>query len=228
MRRHHVLELALCVGLSVGLAGSTGCSFAFTKGPSSGQLQAQAAAPTIPPGCTSSMAWPVVDGVIGGLALLSAAGAFDDDTTSNSDRNDRITAGLVIGGVALASAFVGHGRVSKCRQAKETFATQYAQTYGVPYGTYPAGYGYAAQPYSPYAAPQPPAPPVASNPPPPPAPPAPPPPPAKVPAKPAPRPPAKPTPPADALGTEGDVCSTQDECAAGFTCSPQNVCLKQK
>ncbi len=46
-----------------------------------------------------------------------------------------------------------------------------------------------------------------------------------APAKPAPAKPAKPA-PAMPLGTEGDVCTSQAECASGFTCTG-NVCLKQ-
>jgi hypothetical protein len=43
-----------------------------------------------------------------------------------------------------------------------------------------------------------------------------------------PKPPAKPpTGPAPVLGTEGDVCTSQAECSAGFNCTG-NVCLKQR
>ena len=180
------------------LALLTSCSFVFTSGPDSGPPRAY-------PRCTSSMAWPVVDGVLTALFLTATITAIATDEKSSSSLDDdgesskaaQITSSALFTVAAGASAYVGYRRVSGCRNAREQFASQYPQ--GVqpyPYAQpYPQPYP-AQQPY-PYPAQQPPAP------------------------QPAPPPPAVPT----ALGTEGDVCANNIECATGLTCTA-NVCVR--
>ena len=208
----------------------TGCSFALTKGP---QPRDPAIA-QLPPDCTHSMAWPITDGIIALVAVLTAAGAADENNSvdGNGDNGGAVTTGVIIGGVAVASALVGHARVTKCRRAQETYtATYYGATAGYPYGApqYPPVQQYPTpQPYvqpQPYARPY--QPPVVQPPPPvvkPPPPVVKPPPPIVKPAPPKPQPP-KPQPEVT-LGTEGDVCAAQSECATGYTCT-DNVCLKR-
>jgi hypothetical protein len=223
----------------------TGCSFALTKGP----RPRDPAFAQMPPDCTHSMAWPITDGIIALVAVLTAAGAADENNNvdGNGDNGGAVATGVIVGGVAVASALVGHSRVTKCRRAQETYtATYYGATAGYPYGAsqyppvqqYPAPQPYGQpqpyqQPYTqPYQQPyqQPPVvqptPPVVQPPPPvvrpqppvvKPAPPV---------VKPAPpRPQPKPQPEVT-LGTEGDVCAAQSECATGYTCT-DNVCLKK-
>ncbi len=120
----------------------TGCSFAFTSGPP----RSEVAAPVYPD-CTSSMAFPVIDGIFGGLMLAGAIGIGLDDNQSEFEDDDS-KAGAVIGyallgAVYAAGAFTGHSRVSKCRSAR----AQYLATYpggAAPY-PYPAGYPYPGQ-----------------------------------------------------------------------------------
>ena len=220
-----------------------GCSFALTKGPRAHDP----ALAQLPPDCTHSMAWPITDGIIALVAVLTAAGAADENNNvdGNGDNGGAVATGVIVGGVAVASALVGHSRVTKCRRAQETYtATYYGATAGYPYGApqyppvqqYPAQQPYVQpQPYpQPYTQPyQPQQPPPIVQPPP-----------AVQPTPPVvqptppvvkPQPPVvKPTPPRPqpkpqpelTLGTEGDVCASQSECATGFTCT-DNVCLKK-
>lgn len=204
---------------------TSGCSFVFTKGPSATQPNQPIAAGNLPPDCTDSMAFPIIDGVLAVFGVMVATGAKDQNSRTNTgDKNGTIALGVIGAGVAVASAFVGYGRVTKCRRARESFMLA---NYGAGAGGYQqpqaSQYPAAGEPVQPY----PPAPvdtaspnsqPVGPTPP------------VKPPAPPvAPLPPAPPSPPPPppTLGTEGDVCASQAECAEGFTCS-DNVCLKKK
>jgi hypothetical protein len=215
------------------LALLTGCSFVFTTGPDSGPPRAY-------PSCTSSMTWPIVDGVFSGLFLAAMVGAITEDDNSSTSIDDdeaskaeKITSSALFAAATGIGAYVGYRRVSGCRRAREQFAAQYpqgmqpygyGQPYGPPYGQpYPPPYPGAAQPQpypaqpQPYPAPQPqPYPgqqPAPSQP---------------APAQPAPSQPApsQPAPIAPAaLGTEGDVCASNAECATGLACTA-NVCVR--
>ena len=273
---------------SVALVSLTGCSIFLTHGPSDEAVAGKAA-----PECTTSMTYPAVDGVIAAVITVAMISSISSkDTQTDSNNSDAIASGFIVAGVAGASALIGHGRVSRCKRATDTYT---AQNYGqqtYPYAaqgyTYPQGYpqqgypqqgypqqGYPQQGYpqqypqqgypqqypaqhpaQQYPAQQPPAapatqprppqqpattqpkqpattqpkqpattqpkpniPPVPLNPQIPKQPP-----PAKQPPPPA-KPPAKQ--PDPVLGTEGDVCSAQADCATGYTCTG-NVCLKQK
>jgi hypothetical protein len=151
-----------CVALS-------GCSFFMVRGPSDPQPQHGYAAAE--PDCTDSMGWPIADGVLAGVFLMSALGAvaqtdeqpmstLDDDR----DHNEVVASGLVMGSIAAASAYVGYSRVRRCREAREQYAASnpygpqpYAQPYGPqPYGPYPGQYPVQAYPQAqPQAYPQP-------------------------------------------------------------------------
>lgn len=186
------------------LAGSlTGCSFFMTRGPVDAGNP-----PRAYPSCTDSMTWPIVDGVLTGLFVAAMVGAIaDEDSMSTSEdgdstRAEQITSALLFAGLTGTSAYVGYNRVSRCRGATERFHAAYPN--GMPaYQPYPYQ-PYYPQPY-PAVQPQP------------------------YPAQPAQTPPpTTPAPPATvptALGTEGDVCASTDECATGLTCT-SNVCLR--
>jgi hypothetical protein len=255
----------------------TGCSLFLTRGPSKDPQPGTVAASA--PDCTTSMAFPAIDGTFAALmaiVLLSASGERSADEEELS--GDAAATMMLVTGAATVSALVGYSRVNKCRKANETFVASYG--FGQPAAAYPYAAQYPQQ-YAPqyppqqypppqYPAQQPPpayqpaypqiqpaqpapaAPPPAAQPigptspaaahaqprpqspsalvaQPRPQPPAaqPAPRPAPPPAKPQPKPQPKP-PAADAsLGTEGDVCTTQSECASSFTCTG-NVCLKKK
>ena len=208
----------LCVVLALSV---TGCSFLFTRGPSDGP-------PRSYPSCSSSMAWPIVDGVFSALFLvsMSTAIASDDDemdATVNEDDNatraQKITSAALLAAATGISAYVGYRRVSRCRRAQESFQMQYpnggAYQYGPQqqYPTYPQTYPAQPQPY-PGQQPQqyPPAqsyPPAQTYPP----------------AQPAPTTQPTPLPAPTALGTEGDVCASSAECSTGLTCA-SNVCVR--
>ncbi len=157
------------------------------------------------------MTWPVVDGVLSGLFLVAMVGAITEDEsmdTTVGSNNDDASKGSTIASTALvavvagASAYVGYRRVSSCRRARETFQAQYsAQPYG--YGAYPQPYPQAYPPPYPAQQQQP------------------------QPYPPAPAAPPTPLPPpaANALGTEGDVCAANTECATGLSCT-SNVCMR--
>ena len=116
----------------------TGCSFFLTRGPDSVDK------PTTDPDCTDSMTWPVVDGTLGGLFLISALAAASDDDMNiddTSDSNDdAIGAFVLLGAAAAAGAIVGYSRVSKCKTAQRKYRESY------PYGNQPYPYG-GYQPY---------------------------------------------------------------------------------
>jgi hypothetical protein len=207
--------LALCL---------TGCSFFFVKGPSD-----ESRPPRAYPSCTRSMTYPVVDGVLSALFIFGMAAAIaEDDNSSTSfdddeaSRAEKITSSAVLAAVTGVSAYLGYSRVSRCRGAHESFQAAYPN--GVaPAGAYP--YGYAQQPYYPQQPQQPPPYPGTTQPA------AAPPPypgtqPVTQPAATPPPPPAKSTQPAaTALGTEGDVCSSNAECGTGLACT-NNVCMR--
>ena len=198
----------LCLSIAVLLAG---CSFVFTSGPSG---------PSNPPrypDCTRSMTWPIVDGVFSVLFLVAMANAIAEDSDEQAgDINDdestkaeKVTSAALFAAATGIGAFVGYKRVGACRGATERFHAAYPN--GVhPY--YPQPY-YPPQQYPPqqYPPAQPYTPPPMAAPPPP------------VGAPPTQQPPAVPT----ALGTEGDVCASNAECATGLTCT-SNVCIRPK
>jgi hypothetical protein len=182
----------------VAVASLGACSFVFTKGPPARSASSSAGAP--PPACTTTMTVPILDGVVALVAVLAAAGAADSSRMNASeDTNGTIALGIVVGGVAAASALVGHSRVTKCRRVHDTYVMA---NYGAGAAVTPP----TAAPSDPYAAPAPPRTPTTTSPAP---------------------PPTNPTAPQPAgEGTEGDVCATQAECAAGFMCN-NNVCLRK-
>ena len=198
--------IALATTLSL-----TGCSFFLTRGPAATDRP-------VHPDCTESMTWPVVDGTLAALLVVSAVASAADDRMNVGDEEDPTPALVVIAAVTTAAAIVGYSRVSKCKAATRRFHEAY------PFGTQPYPYGghpqqgqppqgypqqgypqapYPAEPYpaQPAPAPMPPAPPV---------------------PKAAPKPP--PAPPSE-IGTEGDICTADAECSPGLSCEG-NVCLK--
>src|SRR5262245_39447827 len=121
MRR--VLALATAVSL-------TGCSFVFTRAPSD-----SGAPPRAQPDCTSSMGFPMFDGIFGGLMIAAAlATAFDDNSGSTQMTNETkaVAATLVIGAAFGVSSYVGYTRVSRCQRSREQFAASGPSPYGNP------------------------------------------------------------------------------------------------
>jgi hypothetical protein len=144
-----VRAVAVVVALALAL---TGCSFFLTHGPSS---PPPAATPTpYPPECTTSMAFPIVDGLIGAIGWLAVVGAVSKSEMTNS--NEDVVAPVIIAGAFTVAAIVGYTRVRRCNAAREQFMAQY-----------PYGQGYAPpQPQpQPTATPQPAAPPAEPAPP---------------------------------------------------------------
>jgi hypothetical protein len=182
--------VALVTALALG-----GCSFVFTRGPTQAPPNVQT---PYPPDCTTSMAWPIFDGIMGVIGWLATANAVSNRDMSGT--NDNVVGAVIFAGAFTAGAFVGYSRVSRCDEARERFMA-----------AYPYGQGYQQpQPY--YGQPPPPQPSPQPEPPP------------AEPAPPAPRPPVKPSNP---LGTEGDVCNVISDCVSGLICQ-QNVCMKPK
>ena len=209
----------------------TGCSFFLTSGPSDDQPRRTY------PSCTTSNTWPIVDTVFAAIFLSAMVGAIseDDDRETSIDDNEaskaeKITSAALFTGLTGVSAYLGYKRVSACRGARKEFQATNGYGYrgAYPYGAYPGQQPYPAQPQS-YpgqqpAQPQPypgqyPAPyPGQAQPQPYPSQPA---------AAPQPQPPAgsQPTAVPSVLGTEGDVCASNDECAPGLACTA-NVCKR--
>ncbi len=187
-------RLALATAISL-----TGCSFLLTSGPGDSP-------PRTYPDCTTSLGWPIVDGVIGGLMLAAALGTALDNNGGSTDMKADTTA--IVGTVVIGAAFgvgsyIGYTRVSACRQARSQFTAAFpgVQPIGYP-SPYPQPQGYPQPQAYPQPQPQPqPAP------------------------QPAPQPRRPLDPPASALGTEGDVCMRSEECATGLACSG-NVCIR--
>jgi hypothetical protein len=124
-------ELALLLCATVGAGGTSGCSFLFVDGPPANAKRLPAFT------CTSSNALPAVDGVIAGLAAISAAGAlvegqqtYDTNTGMTVTKPDYTAAvgAAAWGALFAASAFVGHSRVSECKEATEDLMNRYYQT----------------------------------------------------------------------------------------------------
>ncbi|MBA3500516.1 MAG: hypothetical protein H0T65_09095, partial [Deltaproteobacteria bacterium] len=177
-----------CAAVIAILLLATSCSFVFTSGPKSGPARSY-------PDCTSSMAWPIIDGVFTALFLTATitAIASDDKSSTSFDDDDseaskaaQITSSALFTAAAGVSAYVGYRRVSRCRHAREQFLAQYpqgmqpyAQPYPQPYAQ-PYPQPYPAQQQQPYPQPYP------------------------AQQQPAPLPAPEPNVPT-ALGTEGDV-----------------------
>ena len=138
------LALLLCWGVAA--TTSSGCSFLFVDAPPSNAKRLPAFT------CTNSNALPVVDGVIAGLATLSVVGALTDGShqtydaatqTWSKSSPDSSTAAVAGAWAALfaASAFVGHSRVSECKEATVDLMQRMSQ--GAP------GQGFAPYPSCP-------------------------------------------------------------------------------
>ena len=135
---HRIIAVTLAVAV-------TGCSFLFTTGPGNVGNPPQAY-----PDCTDSMTWPIVDGVIAASVLLSGIGVFgathDSTSSTSTDGGAAATASAVLTAVAFgAGAYVGYGRVSRCRDVHEQFIAGHPN--GMLYG------GGAPQGYVPQAGP---------------------------------------------------------------------------
>lgn len=124
MRPHAAKRVLLASSL---LASSTGCSYAFVRGP-----PALATAPVeTAPECTTSNAAPVLDTVMAStLILLGSAvvvggistGSCSGDCYFKSSEGAIIGVGagiLALGGVYVASASTGYGRVTDCQRLQQ-------------------------------------------------------------------------------------------------------------
>ena len=126
MRRHAAETVLLASSL---LAASTGCSYAFVHGP---PAHLESAPLEAAPECTSSNAAPVLDTVMAStLILLGSAvvvggistGSCSGDCYFKSSEGAIIAVGagiLALGGVYVASASTGYGRVTDCRRLQQT------------------------------------------------------------------------------------------------------------
>ena len=117
----------------------TGCSFLFTRGPTQPPPNVQT---PYPPDCTTSMAWPIFDGIMGVIGWLAVANAVQNRDQAGT--NDNVVATVIFAGAFTAGAFYGYSRVSRCDEARQRFMA-----------AYPYGQGYQAPPPQP-PAPQPP------------------------------------------------------------------------
>jgi hypothetical protein len=129
MRPHAVETFLLASSL---LASTTGCSYAFVRGPPAyvdsdpgGERQAA-------PECTTSNAAPILDTVVAStLILLGSAvvlggistGSCSGDCYFKSSEGAFVAVGagiLALGGLSVAAATTGYGRTADCRRLQET------------------------------------------------------------------------------------------------------------
>lgn len=181
---------------------TNGCSFAFVRGP--GDVESP---PRVYPECTESLAWPVVDGVMGLFSLAFAASPTQDrydpetDSYEKTDRSEQLIAGLLMAAAYVGGAIYGYSRVSACKDARLAFASSVPQQMPPPY--YPYGYPapqypYPSQPPPPYTYPQP-----------------------------YPTQPSYPQQPPQAQpGMEGGQCLAGATCGAGLVCA-STICVRQ-
>ena len=152
------------------------------------------------PSCTTSITWPIVD-VVFSVAFTSAlvGAATEDDQMSNLDEGKANKASKITTSALLTGLSVV-GAVVGFRRVGACRDAEDRFTRANP--VQPYGYPYQ-QPYYPAYQPPP-----------------------QQAAPPAP-PPVVPQqqPPASALGTEGDSCSSNADCATGLGCS-SNVCVR--
>ena len=189
------------------LLALSGCSLVMVKGP-----RDTGNPPRTYPSCTSSLTYPVVDTVLAGLFLASMTTAIADNGSMDSTINDkdtraeRATSAGLMAALFGVSAYFGYTRVSRCRAAEDNFQRAYPN--GMPYG-YPYQPYYTQQPYPQQYPPAYPGTAPAPRP------------------TPAPQPSPSPSavPAANALGTEGDVCASNAECATGLACT-NSVCVR--
>jgi hypothetical protein len=181
----------------------TGCSFFLTSSPPDRTNPPS----VIPPDCTSQMTWPTIDAIIAIASLIGVVGAATQGNTSSSSaessRGSAIVSSLLLGGLAGAGAYVGHGRVRSCRFAQTEFNAAFYRNGGVPGQPPFAPGGPGSGPNSGYAdapdgTPQQPR--------------------AYVPQGSYAPPPARP------LAAEGDVCNAEVVCGLGLVCA-SNLCV---
>ncbi len=111
----------------------TGCSFVMVSGPGN-----VGNPPQVYPDCSDSMTWPIVDGILSASFLLSGIGVVGATHDESSSTEKGGTAGA-ISAVLFAAAFgagayIGYGRVSKCKETREAFIAAH------PNGMQPTGY----------------------------------------------------------------------------------------
>ena len=111
------------------LASSSGCSYAFIRGPAApGEIVRDERGRVLPPSetCTASNALPIVDTVLGVpavgaglLAFLIAGAGICNDGMCGVSTGGIAAAGVALAGVGalfLASAVSGYGRTADCRE----------------------------------------------------------------------------------------------------------------
>lgn len=98
---------APCAALGLALLCCTaGCSFLFvTPHPAKNGSEP----------CTQSMAMPIVDGTVGGLAVGTALAASMQDSDAYTDSDTKLAAGLAVGTVFMASLIYGSVNIRACR-----------------------------------------------------------------------------------------------------------------
>lgn len=120
MRPHAAGRLLLVSSL---LVSSSGCSYAFVRGPR--------AQPETAPECTTSNAAPVVDTVLATTLILLgtavvvggiSAGSCSGDCYFKGSEGGLVAVGagiLALGGLSVASAATGYDRTADCRRMQQ-------------------------------------------------------------------------------------------------------------
>jgi len=133
--------------LAAALALASSCSFMFSEGAPANHRDV----PTL--SCGDSVAPPVVDNIVGGLAGLAsvftaakkdqviAMALPPDQPQVRRDQNVAIAESAVIAALDLASAIYGYTAVASCRDAEATRAIELARASALPppYGVPPYG-----------------------------------------------------------------------------------------
>jgi hypothetical protein len=186
----------LVASIAIAATATTGCSFAFVRGP--GDVGDP---PRTYPECTDSLAWPVVDGVMGLFSLAFAASPQEErydsstDTYEQSSKTEQVTSGLLMAAAFIGGAIYGYTRVSSCKEARSAFEASVPpqQPYYPPQQPY---YPQQPQPYYPQPYPQP-----------------------------YPYPQPQPPPQQPQPGFEGGACLANNVCGQGLVCA-SNLCVR--
>jgi hypothetical protein len=114
------------------LASTTGCSYAFVRGPPAHVDSEAGAEQQAVPECTTSNAAPILDTVLAStLILLGSATVVGGISTGscsgacyfNHSEGAFVAVGaglLALGGLSIAAATTGYGRTADCRRLQET------------------------------------------------------------------------------------------------------------
>jgi hypothetical protein len=129
MRAHAVETVLLASSL---LASTTGCSYAFVRGPPTHVDSEPGAEQQATRECTTSNAAPILDTVLASTLILLGSAVIVGGISTGSCSGDcyfkgsegalvAVGAGiLALGGLSVAAATTGYGRTADCRRLQET------------------------------------------------------------------------------------------------------------